>query len=128
MFALSSLARTSIDAAPAVTGVHEYDQEARPVAGCQVLPPSVETSTPPTTPPVSVAVPLMFTATPAGRLALAAGEDAVTVGPTVSVDLVARVSPLCRVAGCAPMSASRLTVACFIGVLAAPVPRSWLLS
>src|SRR5829696_6016294 len=129
MFALSSMARTMIDADPAMTGVQEYDQDARPVAGCQVLPPSVEISTPPTAPPpVSLAVPLTFTATPPGTVAPEAGEDTETVGPTVSVDLVARVSPLCRAAGCAPMSASRFTVACFIGVLAAPEPRSWLLS
>jgi hypothetical protein len=129
MFALSSVARTMIDADPGDTGVQEYDQEPRPVAGCQVVPPSVEASTPPATPPpLSVAVPLTFTARPTGTVAPAAGEDTETVGPTVSVDLVARVSPLCKVAGCAPVSASGLTVACFIGVLAAPDPRSLLSS
>ena len=38
------------------------------VTGCQVVPPSVETSTPATTPPpASVAVPLMVTAEPSDR-------------------------------------------------------------
>ncbi len=40
------------------------------VTGCQVVPPSVETSTPATTPPpASVAVPLMVTAEPSEKVA-----------------------------------------------------------
>ena len=60
------------------------------------------------------------------RIAPAAGAVIRDVGAAVSVDVVATVSPDCSVAGCAPMSASRLTVACCIGVPAAPDPRSWL--
>src|SRR5512142_1241971 len=49
--ALSSVARARMVAAPAVVGDQTYRQLLRPVAGCQVVPPSVETSTPPTLPP-----------------------------------------------------------------------------
>src|SRR5690242_9846812 len=73
-FPLSSVARTRIVADPVVPGRHEYVQEARPVAGCQVAPSSVETSTPPTTPPpVSAAVPEMTVGEPAATVAPAAG-------------------------------------------------------
>ena len=45
------------------------------VAGCQVLPPSVETSTPATTPPpVSVAVPVIVTALPSRAVAAGAAR------------------------------------------------------
>src|SRR5690348_3368561 len=49
MFPLSSVARALIVAVPAAAGVHVYVHVPRPDARCQVLPPSVETSTPPTT-------------------------------------------------------------------------------
>ncbi len=59
------------------------------VAGCQVEPPSVETSTPATTPPpVSVAVPVIVTALPSGSRFRAVGEVIVEVGGVVSVDFV----------------------------------------
>ena len=64
------------------------------VAGCQVVPPSVETSTPATTPPpASVAVPLMVTAEPSDTVAPCDGELMDDVGAVVSVDAVAAVSP-----------------------------------
>ena len=42
----------------------------------------------------------------------AAGDVIVEVGGVLSLDAVAGVSAPCSVAGCAPMSARRLTVAC----------------
>jgi hypothetical protein len=83
------------------------------VAACHVEPPSVETSTPATTPPpVSVAVPVIVTALPSASLAPDAGEVIVEVGGVVSVDLLAGASSELSVEGCAPISARRLTVAC----------------
>ena len=49
----------------------------------------------------------------------------VEAGGVASVDVVARLSPDCRVPGWTPMSASRLTVACCILGSAAELPRSW---
>src|SRR5689334_7584076 len=69
MFPLSSVARALIVAVPAAAGVHVYVHVPRPDAGCQVVPPSVETSTPPTTPPRSLAVPEMPSALPAWTVA-----------------------------------------------------------
>ena len=83
------------------------------------MPPSVETSTPATAPPVSVAVPETVTAVPSVTVALLAGAVSVATGAVVSVVLVARVSPLAGANGCAPMSASRLTVAWRIVVFGA---------
>ena len=84
------------------------------VTGCQVEPPSVETSTPATTPPpLSVAVPLIVTVLPFANVAPADGEVIVEVGGGGVGGLRGRRQvriPAC--AGCAPMSASRLTVAC----------------
>lgn len=85
-----------------------------PVAGCQVSPPSVDTSTPATRPPTSVAVPLTVTSDPLATEVAGAGEVIVALGAVVSVDAVGRTSPLISVAGCTPMSAKRLTVACCI--------------
>src|SRR5215467_13074752 len=63
--ALSSTARLRTLIDPALRGVQEYDQVDSPVAGCQVCPPSVETSTPATTPPpTSTAVPVTVTVMP----------------------------------------------------------------
>jgi hypothetical protein len=90
-----------------------YVQLSRPVAACQCAPPSVETSTAATIPPpVSVAVPVTVTLCPEGREAFGAGEVIVELGAVASVDCVSWTRPLCSVSGCAPMSASRLTVAC----------------
>src|SRR5919107_227142 len=56
--ALSSVARDRISRVPSELGVTVKDQAPRPSAGCQDSPSSVDTSTPPTRPPVSVADPL----------------------------------------------------------------------
>src|SRR5947208_10240872 len=64
MLPLSSTARLFSVTKPVTSGVQLYVQLSRPLAGCQVTPPSVDTSTPPTTPPASVAVPLTITLTP----------------------------------------------------------------
>src|SRR4051794_29417623 len=48
---LSSAARLLIVTWPEERGVQLYVHAERPVAGCQVVPPSTDTSTPPTTPP-----------------------------------------------------------------------------
>ncbi len=80
-------------------------------AGCQVVPPSLETSTPATWPPASVTVPEKVYGAPT----VAAGAFVIaTVGAALSLLAVAATSPLCRVAGCTPMSARKLTVACLI--------------
>ena len=56
------------------------------VTGCQVEPPSVDTSTPATTPPPeSVAVPLTVTVLPLVKVAPADGEVIVEVGGEVLV-------------------------------------------
>src|SRR5256885_2077878 len=49
--AVSSTALALILIEPKVKTVQLYDQVSRPFAGCQVRPPSTDTSTPPTTPP-----------------------------------------------------------------------------
>ena len=97
------------------------------MAGCQDAPPSVDTSTPATRPPTSVAVPLTVTVVPLAIDAPDAGVLIVATGPVVSVDAVAATRPVIRVAGCAFMSARRLTVACCMrGSAAAPAPScSW---
>src|SRR5215475_7507010 len=83
------------------------------VAGCQVVPPSVDTSTPATTPPpASLAVPLTVIAEPFGTVAPCAGDVIAEVGAVASADAVAAVRPGISVVGCAPMSANRFTVAC----------------
>ncbi len=111
VFPLSSVARTLIVVLGAPWTSHEYVHALVPLARCQVAPPSVETSTPATTPPpASVAVPLSVMRLPSA--AVAGGEVSVAVGFVVSVEAEADTRPLCRVAGCAPMSANRLTVAC----------------
>jgi len=76
------------------------------------LPPSVDISTPATTPPVSAAVPLMVTTVPSAIVAPPAGDVILDVGAVVSVDATAGVSPAMMVTGWVPMSAKRLTVAC----------------
>ena len=107
------------------------------MAGCQVLPPSSETSTPATRPPTSLAVPLMVTIDPLVNVAPEVGDVIVDVGAIVSVDLVAGVNVGSRVRGWALWSARMLTVACFMSIEGAgsPVPSttpsqlsSWLAS
>ncbi len=100
-------------------GVQVYDQlvdEAALMiaAGCQVLPPSRDTSTPATTPPPkSVAVPVTVTGLPLRNVLPLAGAVMVEAGGVVSVEAVAATSPDCSEPGCTPMSANRLTVACW---------------
>src|SRR5437660_7126852 len=110
---LSSTARdlSTADGLPWADQV--YDQLVVPFAGCQVVPPSVETSTPATTPPPeSVAEPVIVSLLPSASEAPLVGEVIADVGGVASLDCVAAVRPDCRVEGCAPMSASKLTVAC----------------
>src|SRR4051812_25793128 len=84
---LSSAARTRSVAVPVLPGTQVYVQAPRPAAGCQVAPLSVDTSTPPTTPPpVSVAVPETVVAEPDCTVAPAAGAVIAAAGPTVSVE------------------------------------------
>src|SRR6266566_8853030 len=110
---LSSTALDSMAAVGLPCATHVKVQFVVPVAGSQVLPPSVDTSTPATTPPpASPAVPVIVTVVPSEMLAPAAGDVIVDVGAVVSVDAVAAVSPEISVEGCAPMSANRLTVTC----------------
>jgi hypothetical protein len=120
---LSSTARVRTVTGPLPATVHVYVHCERPVAGCQVVPPSVETSTPPTTPPpVSVAVPATVTTLPCARVVLFNGVVTVDVGAVVSVDAVAGASVSSGVPGCTPMSANTLTVACCaFGSAASPV-------
>ena len=66
----------------------------RPCAGCQVAPPSVETSTLPTWPPpdspvASVAVPLIVIGWPLWTLEPSSGESIWELGGFVSVEAVA---------------------------------------
>src|SRR4029450_8778591 len=77
-----------------------------------VDPPSVETSTPATTPPVSAAVPVTVTWLPSVTVAPLDGDVNVAVGAVVSVVLVARIRPEIGAYGCTPMSANRFSVAC----------------
>ena len=55
-----------------------------------------------------------------------AGEVIVETGGVVSAEAVAVVSPVRMVAGWAPMSANRFTVACCIAVSGVVVLTSWL--
>ena len=81
-----------------------------PVAGCHVVPPSVDTSTPATTPPpVSEAVPEIVTCEPSDTVE---GTLTVEVGAVLSVDAEAAVRSDWIVPGWAPMSARRFSVAC----------------
>src|SRR5688572_13711351 len=59
MLPLSSTARTRTVVDPSCVNVAGYVQVSRPAAGCQVAPPSVETSIAATRPPLSVAVPVI---------------------------------------------------------------------
>src|SRR4051794_24423012 len=86
----SSTARTLIVEVGLPWTVQLYVQLVVPVAGCQVVPLSVETSTPATWPPTSVAVPLSVTLLPSAALEGQARSTA--VGAVVSVDCEAEFS------------------------------------
>ncbi len=119
--ALSSVARTLSAKVPGAFGVNAYDQvtldaAAANCAGCQLDPPSVDTSTPATTPPpASVAVPVTVYGCPTTPCAV---EVTRTAGASVSVLAEAVTRPLIRLFGRTPMSANRFTVACCIAGLA----------
>ena len=82
-------------------------------AGCQVLPSSVETSTPATTAgAVALAWPVTVIAVPSATVVPGVGEVTVATGAVVVATAPGVVSPLSSVDGWAPMSPSRLTVAC----------------
>src|SRR5688500_4939976 len=70
---LSSTLRLRRVTVPCPAGVQVYVQLSRPAARRQVVPPSTETSTAPTAPPESEAVPLMVTGLPAWTEAPARG-------------------------------------------------------
>src|SRR6266851_2091316 len=113
MLPLSSVARLRIVTLPVGPGVQLYVQEAVPLALCQVVPLSVETSMPATTPPPeSEAVPVTVTPVPLVCVEPAPGDVIADVGGVWSVEAVAATRPGCIVVGWAPMSASRLSVAC----------------
>src|SRR5438270_10884207 len=80
MWPLSSVARDRIAAGPSMPGTHVYVQLDVPVARRHVVPPSTDTSTPPTAPPLSAAVPEMVTMVPAAIWAPCAGEAIVEIG------------------------------------------------
>ena len=90
-----------------------------------MVPPSVETSTPPTFPPASAAVPRIVTPLPRSTVVPAAGDVIVALGGARSVDALAADSPAWSVRACAPMSAKRLTVAWRIDGSAGEPLRSW---
>src|SRR6185436_11353078 len=134
-FPLSSIARASTLVWPSAPGVHSKLHDAAPCAARHVVPPSTDSSTPATMPPpLSVAVPVMTTRSPLPTLLPPAGEPTVATGAMRSEDLPMATSgfdgsaPACSDAGCAPISANRLIVACCIAWSAGYEPRSWLLS
>src|ERR1700680_4766956 len=111
--------------APCDTGAQKYIKDACPLAGCQVVAPSTEAPTPPTTPPpASVAVPVIVTGIPADTTPPGSGNVIEDVGATVSEEAEAVVRGDCNVAGCTPISANRLTVACCIDASGMLEPRS----
>src|SRR6185503_10117280 len=127
MLPLSSNERLLIETLPLPLTVQLNDQAVVPAAGVHVAPPSVETSTPVTSPPPeSAAVPLMVIGVPATIDEPLAGAVIVDPGGARSVDALAGTSPscTCSVPGCAPMSANRLTVACCMRTSAGSEPRS----
>src|SRR5690349_21800562 len=89
--------RTVTVVEPTAFGAHAKLQLSRPVAGCQVAPPSTETSTPPTTPPpASAAVPEIRTVEPSWTVPPGMGSTR-EVGGVWSVDAVAATSGACSV-------------------------------
>ena len=89
------------------------------------MPPSSETSTPPTRPPpASVAVPWMVTVVPGVTVVPVAGETIAADGAVVSVEAEAAVRLGSSEPGWACMSAKRFTVACCMRGSAVEVSRS----
>src|SRR6185503_4408117 len=117
---LSSIARVRMATEPGAPGVQSKVHDAVPCAAFQVVPPSTDTSTPATTPPLSDAVPVMVMRSPLPTVPPLAGEVTTDVGANTSDDLADAISgrdgsaPICSEPGCAPKSANRLMVACCI--------------
>lgn len=83
-FPLLSTARLLIVAGPGALGVQLKLHEVVPVAALKVAPPSTDTSTRATVPPVSLAVPVMLTVTLVNTVAPDAGEVIAEVGADLS--------------------------------------------
>ncbi len=96
------------------------------VAGCQVVPPSVETSTPATTSPgaLVVAVPVIVEGAPSGSEASFVGLVMTELGGVVLEDSAPGTRPDMRVAGCTPIMANRFTTNCCMFLSAGPLPCS----
>src|SRR5215831_962521 len=107
---LSSTARLRKLTLPDLVGTQVNAHDERPLAGCQVAPPSTETSTPATTPPTSLAVPVTVTGVPTCAPVTGLMPE---VGGAVSVEAVAASNPACKLPGWSPISAKRFTVACW---------------
>jgi hypothetical protein len=87
-FPLLSTARLLIVAGPGALGVQLKLHEVVPVAALKVAPPSTDTSTRATVPPVSLAVPVMLTVTLVNTVAPDAGEVIAEVGADLSAFVV----------------------------------------
>jgi len=99
MLPLSSTALLRTVHVPLFPNFPEYVQFFRPLVGCQVFPESKDTSTAPTTPPASSAVPAIVTGVPAVTLTPEAGDVIFECGGVLSADAVASFSPAINVAG-----------------------------
>src|SRR5438270_171926 len=75
--------------------------------------------------PSPVAVPVTVTVAPLAKLVPGAGAVMVEVGVVRSVEALASIRPAWIVAGWTPMSARRLTVACFMLGSGVEPPSSW---
>ena len=115
---------------PMSTGLKVYVQASRPVARRHVSPSSIETSTPPTRPPpLSIAVPVIDrTRANWQDVTRRRRGDRRRRREWCRSTGVAIVSPGRMVAGWTPMSANRLTVACWAAGSAGRGPRSCLSS
>src|ERR1700754_3468031 len=89
MLRLSSTARDLMVNVPESNGHQVYVQLVVPVAGCHVVPPSVETSTTATSPPLSLAEPEIVTGCCCTRLAPAVGVEMIETGAVWSVEALA---------------------------------------
>jgi hypothetical protein len=97
-FPESSMPLALIVYTPLPGGVQVYVQLDVPFAGDQVTPPSKEISTPAMV-FASVAVPVMVTGNDELVEELFAGDVITVTGAVTSVDALAAVNPVCRVAG-----------------------------
>src|SRR2546423_13550279 len=86
MLPLSSIARLRIVTGPTAPGDQSKLQVDVPCAGRHLAPPSTDTSTPATNPPVSVAVPVIVTRLPLWTCPPAAGDVMPAVGAKMPED------------------------------------------